>query len=183
VQILIGLGGNLGDVAAAFAVAAADLARTYRIVGRSHLWRTAPFGPPQPQYINAALLIEAGSDPLRLLACAQRLETAAGRNRARETPLGPRPLDVDLLLAPGLVIESPALVLPHPRLAERRFALLPAAELVPRWVHPRLHRSVADLAARLDPASQWCERLGSWPQDGHRHSATYAGGRIRRGTP
>jgi 2-amino-4-hydroxy-6-hydroxymethyldihydropteridine diphosphokinase len=163
VQILIGLGGNLGDVASAFLAAAAGLARTCRIAGRSHLWRSAPLGPPQPGYINAALLIETDSDPLRLLACAQRLETAAGRDRTLQARLAPRPLDIDLLLAPGLVIESPALVLPHPRFSERHFALLPAAELAPDWVHPRLNSTVADLAARLDPGSQWCERIGPWP--------------------
>lgn len=178
-QILIGLGGNLGDVAAAFAAAAAELARTYHIVSRSQLWRTAPLGPPQPDYTNAALLVETGSDPFRLLACAQRLELAAGRDRAREPRFGPRPLDVDLLLASGLVLESPALVLPHPRLAERRFALLPAAELVPAWLHPRLHASVSDLVARLAAAAQPCERAGRFP--GASGSAT--GRRRARSAP
>jgi 2-amino-4-hydroxy-6-hydroxymethyldihydropteridine diphosphokinase len=163
VQILIGLGGNLGDPAATFAAAAGALARESRLAGRSQLWRSAPVGPPQPDFLNAALLVEIDSDPFRLLACAQRIELAAGRDRARETRFGPRPLDIDLLLAPGLVIESPSLVLPHPRLDERRFALLPAAELAPAWVHPRLHRTLADLAARLDPGSQQCERIGPWP--------------------
>lgn len=162
-QILIGLGGNLGDVAAAFAASAAALAETCRVAGRSSLWRTAPLGPPQPEYVNAALLLEVDVDPLRLLARGQRLEAAAGRTRDRELRFGPRPLDIDLLLAPGLVIESPALVLPHPRLAERRFALLPAAELAPDWIHPRLHLTLAALAARLDPGSQSCALSGPFP--------------------
>ena len=165
-QILIGLGGNLGDVAAAFAAAAADLARTCRVMARSQLWRTAALGPPQPEYANAVLLIETDCDPLRLLVRAQWLELSAGRDRGREARFGPRPLDVDLLLAPGLVIESPALVLPHPRLAERRFALLPAAELTPGWVHPRLHRTVAELVDRLDDRLQPCVRVGRFPGSG-----------------
>ena len=164
--ILLGLGGNLGDVAAAFATATESLSRAVRIAARSGLWRTAPIGPSQHEFTNAALVVETDSDPLRLLACTQRLEAAAGRERARETRFGPRPLDIDLLLAPGLVIESTALLLPHPRFAGRRFALLPAAELVPAWVHPRLHSTVAELAARLEPGSQPCERIGGWPGDG-----------------
>jgi len=162
-RILVGLGGNQGDVAAAFVTAASSLARTCRVVARSRLWRTAAVGPVQPDFLNAVLLLELAFDPLRLLACAQRIELDAGRDRRCEIHRGPRPLDVDLLLAPGLIVEAPALVLPHPRFCERRFALLPASELAPDWVHPRLHRSVADLAASLDAREQRCEAIGAFP--------------------
>jgi 2-amino-4-hydroxy-6-hydroxymethyldihydropteridine diphosphokinase len=165
-RVLVGLGGNQGDAAAALAAATAAFGRCFRLLGRSALWRTAPLGPPQPDYLNAALLLEVDCDPLRLLACAQQLEAAAGRERDREQRLGPRPLDIDLLLAPGLVVESPALVLPHPRLVDRRFALLPAAELAPDWIHPREHRTVAALAAALDAEAQPCERVGPLPASG-----------------
>lgn len=161
--VLLGLGGNQGDVAAALAAATAALEHRFRLIARSALWRTAPLGPPQPDYLNAALLLDVDCDPLRLLACAQQLEAAAGRDRGREQHLGPRPLDIDLLLVPGLVVESPALELPHPRLAGRRFALLPAAELAPEWIHPREHCTVAALAAALDAEAQPCERLGPFP--------------------
>ena len=159
-RVLVGLGANQGDAAAALATATAALGHRFRLIGRSALWRTAPLGPPQPDYLNAALLLDVDGDPLRLLACTQRIEAEAGRDRGREPRLGPRPLDIDLLLVPGLVVESPALVLPHPRLAGRRFALLPAAELAPEWIHPREHRTVAALAAALDAEAQPCERLG-----------------------
>ena len=162
-RLLIGLGGNLGDVAAALAAAADGLARRCRIAGRSSVWQTAPVGPPQPEYLNAALLVDTEVDPLRLLACTQRLEVEAGRDRAAEVRLGPRPLDVDLLVALELVVEGPALTLPHPFLAARRFALLPACELAPAWVHPRLHRTLGELLASLDPAGQRCERRGPFP--------------------
>ena len=162
-RILVGLGGNQGDVATTFATAAAALAREGRIAASSRLWRTAAVGPAQPEFLNAVLLLDLAHDPLRLLACAQRIEIAAGRDRRREARYGPRPLDIDLLLAPGMVVEAPALTLPHPRLGERRFALMPAAEVAPDWVHPRLHRSIAELAASLDARDQPCEAIGAFP--------------------
>jgi 2-amino-4-hydroxy-6-hydroxymethyldihydropteridine diphosphokinase len=163
VLFIVGLGGNQGDVGGAFAAAAAALGRRFRVLAASSLWRSAPVGPAQPDFRNAALLLEVDCDPLRLLAFAKRLEVDAGRDRGTEERFGPRPLDVDLLLAPGVVVESPALVLPHPRLAGRRFALLPAVELAPAWVHPRLHRTLADLAAAVPAGTQRCERLGLFP--------------------
>jgi len=165
-RLLLGLGGNLGDVAAAFAGAAAALSAHGRVVAASRVWRSAAVGPPQPDFLNAALLYETGDDAWRVLARAQRLECAAGRERERAVRWGPRQLDVDLLLAPGVVVESPALVLPHPRLAARRFALLPAAEVAPDWVHPRLRATLAELAARLDAADQPCAAIGDFPAFG-----------------
>ena len=165
-HVLLGLGGNLGDVSDAFAAAAACLSRRFRLLGCSSLWRTAPLGPPQPDFLNAALLVEVDVAPLALLAICQRLETAAGRDRGTGARFGPRVLDIDLLLAPDLVVEGAALTLPHPRLAERRFALLPACELVPDWVHPRRHRTLEELAATVSPAEQPCRRVGSLPAAG-----------------
>ena len=162
-QLVIGLGGNRGDVARTFSRALGALARDLCVLARSGVWRSAPQGPPQPDYLNAAVLVETDRHPAELLALCQRLETAAGRDRTREERWGPRTLDLDLLLAPGLVIESIALTLPHPRLAERRFALAPAAEAAPGWRHPRLHRTLAELDARPAILAQRCERIGPFP--------------------
>jgi 2-amino-4-hydroxy-6-hydroxymethyldihydropteridine diphosphokinase len=161
--LLLGLGGNLGDVPAAFSRAAGALAGRFRLVSASSLWRSAPLGPPQPDYLNAAILVESDSPPLAVLGFTRLLEARAGREREREARWGPRPLDLDVLLAPGLVVVSPALVLPHPRLPERRFALAPAAEIVPEWLHPLLHRTVAELAAAPAVAGQRCTRSGPFP--------------------
>jgi 2-amino-4-hydroxy-6-hydroxymethyldihydropteridine diphosphokinase len=161
--LLIGFGGNTGDVARAFAWAAAGLAARYRILGASSLWRSAALGPRQPDFLNAALLLEVNVHPLAVLTVCRRLEQDAGRRRRVETRWGPRPLDLDLLAAGDLVVESVALTLPHPRLAERRFALLAAAELAPDWRHPRAHRTLAELAGALDAAVQPCERIGDFP--------------------
>lgn len=161
--LLIGLGGNLGDVSRAFAGAARALAGRFRCLGRSGLWRTAPHGPPQGDYLNAALLLSIEVHPLQVLAFCQHLEAAAGRTRALEPRWGPRPLDLDLLVVPGLVLESPALTLPHPRLAVRRFVLAPGTELAPDWVHPRLHCTLAALAAQPVTLAQPCELVGPFP--------------------
>ena len=163
-QLLIGLGGNEGDVLHAFADAVAALRARMRVMALSGVWRGAPVGPPQADYLNAALLVEITEHPLAILAVCQGLEAGAGRNRAREQRWGPRPLDLDLLVVPGLVIEAPTLELPHPRLAERRFALAPAAELVPDWIHPRLHRTLAHLASVPEIAAQRCDRIGILPK-------------------
>ena len=162
-RALIGLGGNLGDVTAAFTAAVATLATRCNVLMRSSQWSSAPLGPAQPAFENATMLVAWDRHPLELLALALELEAAAGRDRHRESRWGPRPLDVDLLLIEGLVLEGPSLTLPHPRVHERRFALLPAAELVPEWLHPRLHRTLRALEASLDPVSQPCERRGPFP--------------------
>jgi 2-amino-4-hydroxy-6-hydroxymethyldihydropteridine diphosphokinase len=130
------------------------------VLACSGVWRSAPLGQPQDDFLNAAALVESRSHPRALLALCQRLEAAAGRDRDVERRWGPRTLDLDLLVAPGVVIDSPDLVLPHPRLAERRFALAPAAEIAPGWFHPRLHRTLADLAAAPEIAAQRCDRIG-----------------------
>jgi 2-amino-4-hydroxy-6-hydroxymethyldihydropteridine diphosphokinase len=163
VLVVIGLGGNLGDPCRSFAVAARALHSRARVVAQSSLWRTVPLGPAQPDYLNAALLVAWPGHPLGLLAFCLQLEADAGRNRALETRWGPRPLDLDLLVARDTVVEAPALTLPHARFHERLFALLPAAELVPEWVHPRRHRTCAGLAAMLDSSQQPCVRAGELP--------------------
>lgn len=162
-RILIGLGGNLGDAKTSIAAAVAQIGARFEVCRVSWVWRTAPVGPAQPDFLNAAMVVEAQAHPLQLLAACRLVEAAAGRDRCSEIRWGPRLLDLDLLIAEGVVIESPALTLPHPRLAERRFALLPACELVPEWVHPRLHGTLAQLAEALEPALQPCRRLGPIP--------------------
>ncbi len=157
-ELLLGLGGNIGTVRRTLADAARALGQRFRIVAASSLWHTVAVGPPQPSYLNAVLRVEADPDPLSGLAACQHVEARAGRDRGAEQRWGPRVLDVDLLLADSVVAVGPRLTVPHPRFHKRAFALLPAAEIAPGWVHPRLHRSVAELAATVGPTG--CERLG-----------------------
>ena len=146
-SIVLGLGANQGDPAAGFAGALAALAAEAEVAGRSRLWLTRAVGPAQPDYTNAAVLVHWSGDPERLLARCLELEARAGRVRHDDERWGPRPLDIDLLIARDLVWRSPRLELPHPRFADRVFALVPAAEVAPDWVHPLSGRTLADLAA------------------------------------
>ena len=159
-ELLIGFGGNTGDVASAFAAALEGLAPVGTVLARSSIWRSSALGPPQEDFINAVALVRTAAGPHAILALCRRLEADAGRVRAARW--GPRPLDLDLLIAPGLVVRSADLALPHPRLAERRFALAPAAEVAPDWLHPERRRTLAELAASPEIAAQRCDRLGPW---------------------
>ena len=153
-HVVIGLGANLGDPPAAFAAALTGLAGVGEVVSVSRLWRTRPVGPDQPDYCNGAALLCWPGDPRALLGTCREIEASAGRNRSTETPWGPRVLDLDLLMAQDLVWRGPELVLPHPRFHQRVFALVPAAELVPDWLHPVVGRTIgelADEAQRADP--------------------------------
>lgn len=154
VDVVLGLGGNLGDPVAAFRAALAGIGARGRVAAVSRVWRTRPVGPDQPDFFNAAAVITWPTAPLDLFKECRRLESKAGRDRANEERWGPRVLDLDLLLGEGFLCFGPDLEVPHPRFHERRFALEPAAEVAPEWTHPLLGRSVAELAAKargLDP--------------------------------
>ena len=151
-DVVVGLGANLCDPAVAFTTGLNDLASIGDVVAVSRLWRTRPLGPDQPDYCNAAALVGWGSDLMALLRACRKLEVAAGRDRETEQRWGPRVLDLDLLMARNLVWRSPELVLPHPRFHKRAFALVPAAELVPDWVHPIVGRTIGELAEEIQAA-------------------------------
>lgn len=108
-------------------------------------------GPPQPDFLNAVVTGRTLLPPLDLLGLLKRLEVRAGRNLPGEEN-GPRPLDLDILLYGSERIRLPDLVVPHPRLAERRFVLAPLADLLPDLVVPGTGRTVASLLAAAPPA-------------------------------
>ena len=128
---VVGLGANLGDPLGAFARALSALdAGGDPVVARSAVYRTAPVGgPPQPDYLNAAVRVRTGRTPADLLARLHAIEAAEGRERAERW--GPRPLDLDLLWMDGVAVDRAGLVVPHPRLAGRWFALAPLVEVAP----------------------------------------------------
>ncbi len=144
----VGVGSNLGDRWANLALAARELRQEPRValLRSSRVWDAAPLGPPQPRYLNAALELEADVPPLALLATLQRIERSAGRVRSG-VRWSARTLDLDVLLYGDEVIRGPALVVPHPGLVVRRFALAPLAELCPERVVPGTGRTVAQLLA------------------------------------
>ena len=151
---VIGLGSNLGPRLAHLREAVAALAKLGTVRARSALYETAPVGgPPQPDYLNAALWLSTGLVPLALLAELGLLERRAGRIRGVRNE--PRTLDLDILLLGSqgeVVLVLPELVVPHPRLHERAFALRPVLDLDPSLHHPALGVTLSALLAEL-PAS------------------------------
>jgi len=131
-EAFIALGGNVGDVRSAFDRAIAMLCdgRAVRLKARSSDYRTPPWGlTNQPQYINAVIAVMTSLSPHDLLARAKECERALGRNRAREQRWGPRTIDIDLLAYDDVAVNDGELILPHPRLFERGFVLVPLAEI------------------------------------------------------
>lgn len=146
----IGLGSNLGDSAREITVALDELAGLPATVlrARSTLYRSEPWGPvAQPEYLNAVAELETALEPEALLAALLEIEHRHGRERP--VHWGPRILDLDLLLYDGAVIASAVLTVPHPRMAERPFVLVPLAEIAPDVEVPGAGR-VSALLARLD---------------------------------
>jgi 2-amino-4-hydroxy-6-hydroxymethyldihydropteridine diphosphokinase len=159
---LISLGSNLGnrqenlDAAVALLVAHPQI----KLLARSKWRETSPVGGPSGQgdYLNGALKLETSLGPHELLACLQRIEDELGRRR--EERWGPRTIDLDLLLYDELVLTTPSLVVPHPRLAWRRFVLEPAAEAGGSMIHPTIGWSVAKLLAHLNESMPYVAITG-----------------------
>lgn len=155
VRAVIALGSNLGDRRSHMIAGMDGLAglESVTVLTASKLYETAPVGGPDAQgpYLNAAALVETRLAAARLLAALHEIE--ARRERVRELRWGPRTLDLDLLIYGDAQSADPALMLPHPRMHERRFAMAPAADVAPEMVHPVLGRSLASIAAAL-PAEQ-----------------------------
>lgn len=154
VTAYVGVGSNLGDREATIRSAIARLGAHpgIRIVQCSALIETEPVGPPQPRYLNGALAVETSLEPPWLLAELLRIERELGRVRDPAVRMGPRTLDLDLLLYGDRVIDEPGLTVPHPRMPERAFVLIPLAEIAPNAVNPRCGRTVASLVRDLGSA-------------------------------
>jgi 2-amino-4-hydroxy-6-hydroxymethyldihydropteridine diphosphokinase len=153
----LGLGSNLGDRLATLRAALDALAPHVAIQRVSSVYDTAPqLVEDQPRFLNAAAAAGTDLEPLALLHLVKSVEVALGRVPGPR--YGPRALDIDLLLVGDLVLSTPELTLPHPRLAERAFALLPLAEIAPELRHPLLGKTIAALAACAP--SQDVRRLG-----------------------
>lgn len=148
----IALGSNLGDRAdhiESALEAIASLPATV-LLARSSLHETAPVGrAPQGPYLNAAAIVRTGQPPRALLSHLLGIEQARGRRRDPSVRWGPRTLDLDILLIGPFEIDEPGLRIPHPRLAERAFVLVPLAEVLPDAIIPGLNASARDLLARL----------------------------------
>jgi 2-amino-4-hydroxy-6-hydroxymethyldihydropteridine diphosphokinase len=150
----IGMGGNLASRAGApeatLAAAALRLESLGRVVRRSSLYNTEPVGfSAQPRFVNAVVALETELAPHELLDSLLAIEKEFGRDRAAGVVNGPRTLDLDVLLLGDLVIREPGLEIPHPRLAERAFVLVPLGEIAAEVLVPGSELSVTQLLASL----------------------------------
>ena len=145
----IGLGANLADPVRQVQQGIRELAKLpqTRLVRHSSLYRTAPAGEPdQPEFVNAVAVLDTTLSPRQLLEELLALEARHGRVRSK--PNGPRTLDLDLLLLGSQVINEPGLEVPHPRMHQRAFVLVPLVEVTPEALIPG-HGSATELAAQL----------------------------------
>ena len=151
-RAFIGLGSNLGDRRGTLlgAIAALDATPGVIVKGVSSFYKTEPVGGPpgQGMFLNAAAELETTLEPLALLRILREIEARFGR--VRTVRWAERTLDLDLLLFDQEIIDTPALCVPHPRLASRRFVLGPLAEIAPGAVDPVSKRSVAELLEDLE---------------------------------
>jgi 2-amino-4-hydroxy-6-hydroxymethyldihydropteridine diphosphokinase len=139
------MGGNIGNREANLNEAAEKIKQTCGILlCKSEIYETAAWGyTDQPAFYNQALSVQTALAPEALMRQLLQIELEMGR--LRDIPMGPRTIDLDILLMDDLILETPLLQLPHPRLAERRFALTPLAEIAPNLLHPVLHMDIAAL--------------------------------------
>jgi len=143
--VYLGLGSNLGNREGNLRMGLRLMEPLCRLEEVSSLYETAPVGvESQPPFYNAACRVTTGLEPEALLRFLQRVEFEVGR-RPGGPRWGPRPLDLDILLYGDRVLEGAGLVLPHPRLAERPFVLVPLAEIAPETRHPTLKKTVREL--------------------------------------
>jgi 2-amino-4-hydroxy-6-hydroxymethyldihydropteridine diphosphokinase len=148
----VALGANLGDRLANIQAALDALGRIGVVRERSSIYETAPVGvTAQPPYLNAVAALETELAPRVLLANLLRIEHERGR--VRSFPNAPRTLDLDLLLYDDLVLDEERLTLPHPRMHERAFVLVPLRELAPDLVVPGAGRTVSQLMRAIEPAT------------------------------
>ena len=150
-RAFVAFGGNVGDARETIGLAIADFCGgpDIRLLARSSDYRTPPWGvTDQPPFINACIAVETALAPAGLLDHAQTIERRFGRDRSTERHWGPRTLDIDLLTYDDVVLNDPDLTLPHPRLFERAFVLVPLLEITPDTIIGGV--KVRDALGRLD---------------------------------
>ena len=146
--VYLALGTNLGNRLGNLNTAISSLTPQMNLKKKSHVYETAPWGfANQPAFLNQVVMVETYEGPERLLKHIKRLETALGRVPSFQN--GPRLIDIDILFYDDLVLDKAPLVIPHPRLHERAFVLVPLADIAPDLVHPVLHKSVREMLAGI----------------------------------
>ena len=147
--VYLALGSNMGNRLANLKNAVSQLARQMKVKKQSPVYETPPWGfADQDAFLNQVVKVETDLKPEALLSHLKRLEAAMGRVPSFEN--GPRLIDIDILFFDDMVMDTPSLVLPHPRLHERAFVLVPLAHLAPDLLHPVLQKPVSKLLDDVD---------------------------------
>jgi 2-amino-4-hydroxy-6-hydroxymethyldihydropteridine diphosphokinase len=147
--VYLALGTNLGNRPANLKAARDALSPQMSIKAKSHVYETPPWGyTDQPAFLNQVLKVETYLVPEALLKHLKRLEVALGRVPSIQN--GPRLIDIDILFYDDLVMNTPELVIPHPRLHERNFVLVPLNDVAPDLVHPELKKNIQELLSNVD---------------------------------
>jgi len=161
VRVWFSLGANLADREAAIREAFRRLGEVCDDIVLSSLYETEPmYVERQPRFLNAAATGTTALDPRALLEAVHAIERSLGRDRSGEVRRGPRTIDIDLLLYEGVLSDDPELTLPHPRMAERAFVLVPLLELSPGLVDPRTGEPYADALERMGRAGVYSRPAG-----------------------
>ncbi|WP_339383855.1 2-amino-4-hydroxy-6-hydroxymethyldihydropteridine diphosphokinase [Fortiea sp. LEGE XX443] len=149
-RVALALGSNLGDSQAILAAAIAHLSRIpgIQLEAISSWYQTKAVGPPQPDYINGGAILQVDMAPQLLLDTLLATEQQFGR--VRQERWGPRSLDLDILLYDQVILDTPNLQIPHPRMRERAFVLVPLAEISPDWIEPVSGYTIKELVKDVD---------------------------------
>ncbi len=154
--VLLGLGSNMGDRLSYLSYALNQLnTEVGRVTAKSSVWETEPWGfEAEEQFLNMAVELATTMDPFTLLGVIKSMEARLGRTRIKGPGYRSRVIDIDILLWGDKVISGPGLQIPHPRIAERRFVLVPLCEIAPYNIHPVRGRSLIELLGECDDKSE-----------------------------
>ena len=147
--VYLALGTNLGDRPANLRAAITALSPDVKVIAESKVYETPPWGvEDQPTFLNMAVKCETALEPESLLKYLKQLEVQLGREQSFRW--GPRLIDIDILFYDNLILNSESLIIPHRRLHERAFVLVPLADIAPDFVHPVLKKTIKELLTGVD---------------------------------